>query len=580
MKSNRYDNYLNYLKFDNDVDYQNNNIQIISISKKLYQYNPNKLLIGNKLKAFIFLNIYLKNIIQKTMKKNYKEEEIYLLSLDLLNICGFKEINEIINKNINNDLVNLDNFKNNKILNDFILKLNSKEIKERDRNLQEMDFSLFANSETLKFLNNTQINYFNNFIPCSKEIIELFYGNLKEIGNPIAYKFYSGNNRNVLVLSENRHNSILLIGSILNCENLFKLEYIFDYKNTSSFYEINEIYSDYENYFNNKLVFNKNSENDCISPIFNNDSIIGYAYKYNKYLLMNNYKFLDFSNINKDLINMIHLYSYYYFFKKLINNSDKYKDYQLSSNDYCIVNSIWMNQIKTFYKFDLISNNLKSNKEIENILERNQENNSFKLLNLKNIYKIIKQIPSNNFEKLNFKSDKEYFNSNSYDVEVNQVKKAENEFFFVYLNFEILNKNIVQLFQTEINKNENNFSEIIINDKNIIINLPKNFYGFKEYITMIGKINDYIFISDYIIVYPHKYQGEKIYKIIKNGLNEFLNNFPNNDLFAPIMDDDSDDVLGEIIKCHKKQYSFLTSFKNYNVINDNSQKINLIFIKI
>ena len=258
----------------------------------------------------------------------------------------------------------------------------------------------------------------------------------------------------------------------------------------------------------------------------------------------------------------------------MINNSDKYKDYQLSSNDYCIVNSNWMNQIKTFYKFDLISNNLKSNKEIENILERNQENNSFKLLNLKNIYKIIKQIPSNNFEKLNFKSDKEYFNSNSYDVEVNQVKKAENEFFFVYINFEILNKNIVQLFQTEINKNENNFSEIIINDKNIIINLPKNFYGFNQYIAMIGKVNDYTFINDYILVYHHKYQGEKIYKIIKNGLNEFLNKFQNNDFFAPIMDDDSDDVLGEIIKHNKKKYSD-NNFINKEVDINNNDEYNL-----
>ena len=576
LKSNRYDNYLNYLKFDNDVDYQNNNIQIISISKKLDQYNPDKLLIGSKLKAFILLNIYLRNIIQKTMKMRSKmPEEVYLLSLDSLNICGYEEINKIVNKNITNDLMNLENFNNNKIINDFILKLNSKEIKEKDKNLQEMDyFSLFANSETLELLNHTKINYCNNFILCSKEIIKLFYGNLKEIGNPIPYKFYSGNNINILVLFEKNNSSILLIGSILNSENLFKLEYIFDYKNTCSFYEINEIYSNYENYFNKKLLFNKNSENDCISPIFNNDSIIGYAYKYNQNLLMNNYNFLDFSNINKDLINMIHLYSYYYFFKKLINNSDKYKDYQLSSNDYCIVNSIWMNQIKTFYKFDLISNNLKSNKEIENILERNQENNSFKLLNLKNIYKIIKQIPSDNFEKLNFKSDKEYFNSNSYDVEVNQVKKAENEFFFVYINFEILNRNIVQLFQTEINHNENNFSEIIINDKNIIINLPKNFYGFSQYIAMIGKVNDYTFINDYILVYHHQYQGQKIYKIIKNGLNEFLNKFQNNDFFVPIMDDDSDDVLGEIIKHNKKKDSD-NNFINKEVDINNNDEYNL-----
>ena len=92
--------------------------------------------------------------------------------------------------------------------------------------------------------------------------------------------------------------------------------------------------------------------------------------------------------------------------------------------------------------------------------------------------------------------------------------------------------------------------------------------------SMIGKVNDYTFINDYILVYHHQYQGQKIYKIIKNGLNEFLNKFQNNDFFAPIMDDDSDDVLGEIIKHNKKKDSD-NNFINKEVDINNNDEYNL-----
>ena len=61
-----------------------------------------------------------------------------------------------------------------------------------------------------------------------------------------------------------------------------------------------------------------------------------------------------------------------------------------------------MNQIKTFYNYELIKQKLNSNNEVKSIF--NENNNfcfSFVPLKLKNIYKLIKNIPLQDFNNNN-----------------------------------------------------------------------------------------------------------------------------------------------------------------------------------
>ena len=261
---------------------------------------------------------------------------------------------------------------------------------------------------------------------------------------------------------------------------------------------------------------------------------------------------------------MIHLYSYYYFINTIINNSDNINHIELSPNDYFIVNSNWIKQIKEIYSFDFISNILKSNKDIEKIINKNQDKREFKLMKLKDIYEILKKISSDNYEKINIKNDKEFLDSNNYIVDVCQIKKNEQENFYIYKNFQIIHKNIIELFKITINNKEKKFSNIFINDKNIIINLPEKLYGFNQFITMIGKIDNYIFITDYILIYCNKNKRDNNYNEIKYNLNEFLSKYQSEELFEPFLDDKSE-VLGEIIKYNKKN-------GNFNIINEKDEK--------
>ena len=83
----------------------------------------------------------------------------------------------------------------------------------------------------------------------------------------------------------------------------------------------------------------------------------------------------------------------------------------LNSNDYCLVNSKWMNNVKYFYKYELIRKALNSNKEIKSIIDNNKDKHYFNLKELNKIYEIIKKIPYNTLDELNLKIQNKEFKS-------------------------------------------------------------------------------------------------------------------------------------------------------------------------
>ena len=131
--------------------------------------------------------------------------------------------------------------------------------------------------------------------------------------------------------------------------------------------------------------------------IFDNNEIIGYGYKYNEQL--NN----DYSEyyIKDEFINVIHIAIYYQFFNNKINHS-KNTYYELSSNDYKLVSSKWMTDVKNKFNLDKVNKEIESNNEFRNTIQKyNDDNINYKLNSEKNIYSIIKTISPNKCKEFN-----------------------------------------------------------------------------------------------------------------------------------------------------------------------------------
>ena len=575
FKDNGYNEYMKYLLFENEIyDINgNNNIKIIKISKEIDIYHYKESLINERLKAFIYLSIYQHNIIEKTKESyNIESEDVLLINKNWLDVYGYERINEIINKNIHHNL----NYDNVDTLNELIFSLDKKqlkEIKEINNNLVKLEMEVnwfFSTEEKIQLPNNKEIFYYNDFMVVNRKIGRLFLDSFKITNNNDFVKFYSKNKKNFVEIDKDGKHFILL-GSILNNEKVFKLEFIFDFKEGYDLHgENNKIYEDYNNYIHNKLIFNNQFENDCISPIFNdNNSIIGYGYKYDN-LLRN--KFINNYDIKKELINMIQLFIYYNYINSKLE--EKNSSIELSSDNYCLVNSNWMNNVKSYYRYELIRNALNSNKEIRNIIDNNKDKYYLYLKELKTIYEIIKKIPNNTLDELNLKiQNKEFKSEINFYPDFIPIKNSQFANLFSFDNFEILNKEIIKLFLNENNNNvnidEKNFSKIDIVYKYIIVHFSGNVNADGNFISIIGKLNEFTFKIDYILIYNNEHYRESHINNIKLNLEVFLNNYKTYDICEPLFDDSVDEVIGSIIKYNSNNQEFDNYPYNQNINNEN-----------
>ena len=153
-----------------------------------------------------------------------------------------------------------------------------------------------------------------------------------------------------------------------------------------------------------------------------------------------------------------------------------------------------------------------------------------------------------------------------YDYNNKEVLKS----IYINDNFEILDKNLIQLFIDK-NINENNFEEIGIIDNYIIINYSKEDNNDKQYISVIGDIdNDNKFIQKYILIYYDEIKKDNHIFLLKKYLANYLKLITNN---GPIINDKYE-IIGNIIVTEEEKNSQLNKFyeaKNNN--NDNKNEI-------
>ena len=214
-------------------------------------------------------------------------------------------------------------------------------------------------------------------------------------------EFLSANKKNIIKINNSKQKTLLL-GNILNDENIFKLEYIFDYNNDYDLdNEIKIIKNNYNEYIHNNIIF---FEKYNVSPIFNeNDRIIGYGYKY-----INNNN--NFNNspidhyIKDDFINMIHLFNYYHYINNKINNINL--SIELSSNEYYLVSEEWIKEIRNIYNYERINKELISKAEVQKLLFEDKNNNDFKIKNKKSTYSFIKYLSFDFIKEINYNYEK------------------------------------------------------------------------------------------------------------------------------------------------------------------------------
>ena len=110
---------------------------------------------------------------------------------------------------------------------------------------------------------------------------------------------------------------------------------------------------------------------------------------------------------------------------------------------------------------------------------------------------------------------------------------------------------MVKLFEKDNNiSNETKFTKCIIGKNYIIINFPKD-ENIDKYITLIGKLYDSIFKTEYILLYEHSYERDEHIEKNKYNLNAILNNVNDENLFIPIIDkyiNNKEEVICQILK--------------------------------
>ena len=398
---------------------------------------------------------------------NYQYKEINSL------IEGNSEVKIIIDNIKNNESLNYDSF----IFNNIISKLNKEELINLDKKLgKSYSSSLWEAKFEEITINGKKIKIYKEFILVNEKIFKLFNINFGISSRKEINYFYKDGD---IISIYDYFQCIILFGNINIENNYYDIKYIFDLKNKSSLNEeldnIKKLGID--NYINNFAIFSGNNDKDYISPIFAYSRIVGYCYKYNPDIDYNTcFNYCDYLD-NLKLFKLFKIY----FNNYMIAKKMKEKNNNNNEEKYYLINKDYLSNIKKDLNYD----------EIKKIFDDNKLYES-EYLDDKKVLKIIKNLPiykiDNYFGEnvLKYKYKKEYMEPNIIPLNDNNIDNSKLQI-MIYDNFEIFEKNILELFVDDINGNENNFLKCFFCEGKIIINYPYNIN--KNYVSVIGTLN-------------------------------------------------------------------------------------------
>ena len=537
----------------------NNENMTINLNKNINQYQ-----VSNKLKMIILLlinkkfNINIKNneftkvfLINKKWYTNFKKE--------------FDELKELIENNdeIVGTLKKCNKYSplNTKFINDIISNIDIKSLKKIDEKIKSnnIDELKHVNIEKIKLINDS-INIYNEFIIVNESIFKYIQNLDNLIEEQIICYFNNINEDAILKISNNKLSKVDLIGKFNNENNSFDIKFIFN-----SEQNLDRVYNKLLNegidrYIDNNMIFNKNNENDLISPILENNDLIGYCYKYKTNFDYNScfdcYNLL----INYNIKNSISIYYNYERLREKLQSKNNKK-----SRNFYIINKDWINTIKNKINFQIINDLLKNNN-----IKRKDEKFYQKFLSL------MKSLPEE--ELIKFEDKKTIINKFDFQyIEPNIIPFhyfQANEPIFIIDNFEIFYGGV---FEECINKDiKNNItSKCFLCEGKIIINNP-NFVKNIYYSLICSFKENNSFLVEYILIYKkEKYREDHLNKISKDLLN-YLKNLQLYENTEPIIDQ-SFTELGTIIKVIQSRMKRTQTFNNkkkYNTKNFNNFRNN------
>ena len=531
-----------------------------------------------KLKVLLILCIYQLKFKERINDNNKYLNNIFLLNSDFLSklyydnlyntISNIIEINNEIKKDIESNKI-----KEKEILFNLSKYLNIKIILDIENNLKEINsenlinLSLFSKKINILLTDKKNINIYDNFIILDKNIVTLirdtFNVNIINL-DEINISHISLNQKNIIIINDCKKINVLL-GNIINNGNYYKLEYIFDYNDEAIIKsELNKIVNNYDKYFKNNLLYNDKYQNDFISPIFSEKGkdIIGYCYKYNRDIILNN--FTKYS-INNNLNNIIQIYIY----ESILTNILIKKEICTLLDEYYLVNINFLKEYKINYKYNEIKKELISNKDNILIIKdiyKDLLNNNKKIYQTKSFYLLLKAINPNinikfNDLKIEEKLSEKNINPSIIEMEYYDNNSKEKNIIKLDYNFELIHKNILELFIDKNKLEKNIITYDIINDY-ILINYPIGKNDNSQYITLVGNMNDeYIFVTYYILIYYSAENRYKHIKLLKKYLDNYLSGISLMNNNTPIINDKYE-IIGVIIK-------------NNNEIKDNKLNIEI-----
>ena len=208
-----------------------------------------------------------------------------------------------------------------------------------------------------------------------------------------------------------------------------------------------------------------------------------------------------------------------------------------------------MNNIKIENNYKLLKDNLDENIKEVRILDDNKRDIYF-LLKIISI-ELLENYFSNKF---NYIKNKSQFNTTLEPLMItinyfDNIIKKQN-IFYIYNNFEIIEKNIMKLFFDSY-VNNSYLYDCFFEKGKIIINLPNNLNN--KTISLVGSLDNYYnyFALEYIFIYNNDKDRINHFNIILGRLEKYLANLKFNKNNAPITLRENSNIIGTAIKYGK-----------------------------
>ena len=498
--------------------------------------------ISDKLKSIILLYINNKKLL--TIEKSKSYEKVFLINKKWLEQYNsqYNEIASLIEKNeevkkLIEEIIKKNSFKND--LNNIISKLDKQSLKNIDEKIvnNEELISFNLNFDIAKLFDK-QLYIMKDFIIVNEFIFEFMKSIVDSSISKQNYYFFSHKEADIIT-SETNSQYFILIGNLDSKNNLYEIKYILDFNSKDAFGNEKNIISssNLESYISTRTIYNGKRDNDYVSPIFNEQNIVGNCYKYKEnmdYTSCTNYsKILSDNKSNTMIMNSINIY---FNTQRIIK---KMKAKKTETQKYYLINKNLINQIKNDNDYKIIKDLIE-----ENNFKEGEENNK------KNILSLIKSLPEDYLDKYTKEITSKIKYEQQMEPDIIQACYCDetNKSIFIY-DFDLFEEKVIKLFIDDLSKLKDYYLDCTLIEDKIIINYPDNLNG-KKYISIIGTINsEYDFETEYLLIFNDKNSQNNHMRTIKSGLSKYLNGLSLVNNSQPILKDDRNcEIVGIIAK--------------------------------